>query len=517
MSGVMKPSHVLFGILFLVVFLSSLHAAFGHGVGFETLPPQMLGDKKVAMEVSSIVDNSTGRRQVTFSMFDTDTGITVRDVTYHVKTIKNNMVLFEGNYQTGNGALTFDLIPTENDAVTSDEKNNAGFFDTLIGVQKNTVEAQGKIFKLGGLYKFSIDILSADGYSAKTRAPVHFDAGISFPEAVTYLVNDEYFGKQQIKVVTYYDLLSDVKYGSKEKAIKFSMPFEWSISNINQTSVIHEEVFIPKTLGSLQVSEYSVSVNGILLSNQTIAVDDFQPDNRIIHILLYRAELLRLYGEQNKKPDTIDFALFPKSDDFLLSATTENVQYKITLTTDPRHLSPGDNAGVSFKIYDVFLQGKTVSVQYDFSLVSGGTTVFKTHGTSTDSRDKWNEIPISVPKDASGSITIKFENLDGNDLAKAQIPIAIIAKQSPAVPHWIKNVAKWWCDNSISGNEFQSGVEYLVHRNVIKINQSPDGMPSGEIPKWIKANSCSWSGGSISDDEFLNGIAYLIKNHVIKI
>ena len=76
----MKSGHTLVGILSLIVFLSiSAHAAFGHGVGFETLPPKMLGDKKVTMEVSSNVDNSTNRRQVTFSMFDTNTGITIRD------------------------------------------------------------------------------------------------------------------------------------------------------------------------------------------------------------------------------------------------------------------------------------------------------------------------------------------------------------------------------------------------------------------------------------------------------
>ncbi|HEY8109781.1 MAG TPA: peptidase [Candidatus Nitrosotenuis sp.] len=514
----MKPRHTLVGILFLVVFLSvSTHNVFGHGVGFETLPPKMLGDRKVTMEISSNVDNATNRKQITFSMFDTNTGITVRDVTYHVKTIKNNNILFEGNYKTGNGALMFDLVPTNNDAVTSEEKNKAGFFDAVIGAQKNTVDAQGKIFNLGGLYQFSFDVLSAERYSAKTHTPVRFDAGISFPEAVSYTVNDEYFGKQPLKVVTYYDLLDHVRYDSKTKAIEFSMPFEWSISSINQTSVIHEEVFIPKTFGSLQVSEYSASVNGILLSNQTITVDDFSRDNRIVHLLLYNAELLRLYNAQSEKPDTIDFALFPKSDDFLLSTTTENIQYKIALTANPKQISPGDDAEVFFKIYDVFLQGKTVSVPYDFSIVSSGKTIFKTSGISTDSRDEWNQIQVSIPEDSFGNIVIKFENLGENELARAEIPIAIIAKHNQTIPHWTKNVAKWWCDDSISGNEFLRGIEYLVRQNVIKISEKPDGELSGGIPKWIKANSCMWSGDSISDDEFLNGIAYLIKNGMITI
>ena len=514
----LRSSPALVGILFLIVFLSAYtHDAYGHGVGFETLPPKMMGDRKVTMEISSNVDNATNRKQVSFSMFDTNTGITIRDVTYHVKTIKNNDVIFEGDYQTGNGGLIFDLIPTEQDAVTSEEKNKSGFFDSIMGIQKNTVEAEGKIFNLGGLYKFSIDVISADGYSAKTHSPVHFDAGISFPEAITYQVNDKYFGKQQLKVVTYYDLLDHVEFDSKTKAIKFSMPFEWSVSNLDQTSVIHEEIFIPKTFGSLQVSEYSASVNGILLSNQTITVDDFSKDNRIVHILLYSAELLRLYDAQNKIPDTIDFSLFPKYDDFLLSATTENVQYKITLTTSPKQISPGDDAEISFKIYDVFLQGRTVSVPYDFSIVSDGKTTFKTRGTSTDSRDEWNQIPVSIPKDASDNITIKFENLGDNELARAEFPMAVIAKQTQTIPPWVKSVAKWWCDDSISGNEFLNGIEYLVHKNVIKISDKAGGESSKETPKLDKTNLCLWSDNSISDDEFLNGIAYLIKNGMLTI
>ena len=38
---------------------------------------------------------------------------------------------------------------------------------------------------------------------------------------------------------------------SNYKEITFSMPFEWSINNINQTSVVHEELVIPKTFGDL--------------------------------------------------------------------------------------------------------------------------------------------------------------------------------------------------------------------------------------------------------------------------
>ncbi|WKT57673.1 hypothetical protein QVH35_10130 [Candidatus Nitrosotenuis chungbukensis] len=61
------------------------------------------------------------------------------------------------------------------------------------------------------------------------------------------------------------------------------------------------------------------------------------------------------------------------------------------------------------------------------------------------------------------------------------------------------------------------GIEYLVRQNVIQVSEKPSGELLGDIPKWIKTNSCMWSDDSLTDDEFVSGIAYLIKNGMIKI
>ncbi|MGQ0772465.1 MAG: hypothetical protein ACT4NT_06825 [Nitrososphaerota archaeon] len=52
-------------------------------------------------------------------------------------------------------------------------------------------------------YRFSIDVLEAEGYSKNTQTPLRFEAGISFPESTTISVNDKYFGRQEIKAITY--------------------------------------------------------------------------------------------------------------------------------------------------------------------------------------------------------------------------------------------------------------------------------------------------------------------------
>ena len=61
------------------------------------------------------------------------------------------------------------------------------------------------------------------------------------------------------------------------------MPFEWSESNINQTSVVHEELVIPKQVGDLLVSGFSMYVNGIKLSDDISTIDDFFSDGRVVH------------------------------------------------------------------------------------------------------------------------------------------------------------------------------------------------------------------------------------------
>ncbi|WP_268543071.1 hypothetical protein [Candidatus Nitrosotenuis cloacae] len=493
-----------------IVLLPLVLPVFGHGVGSETLPPQMLGDRKVAMEVSSIVDNATNRKDVTFSMFDTNTGVTVRDVLYHVKTIRGDRVLFEGDYKTSNGILVMSLIPDKTDKITVTEKKDFDVFSALVG-QQGKIEARGAVFEKGGLYRFTIDIVSAEGYSGKSGAPVRFESGLSFAESARYVVSDATYGKHEIQIVTYYDTLYDIRYDAAKRAISFAMPFEWTQGNINQTSTIHEEIFIPKEFTGLQASEYVVTVNGIEIPKTSLVVDDYVRDHRVVHILLYQKDLLEMQKLQSSH--SMEFVFAPRSKDILLAGITENVQYRIEVTA-PKPLLRGSEALLLFKIYDVFLQGKTVSVDYALSIKSDETTIYGADGTSTESRDVWNEIRFLLPAD-SDKIVLHFENLGGNGFARAEIPLAMPSGNSPVIPLWIKNNAGWWCEKSITDDDFLKGIEYLVAQGVIRVDAQKEASQGG-IPDWIRGNACWWAEGSIGDADFVNGIAYLIKSGVIR-
>ena len=77
--------------------------SYGHGIGYEVFPPVQVGEKRVALEVTSSQyqnpDNSV--REISFALFDTETGITVKDVTYSIGTIKKDLVLFDNTFDTG--------------------------------------------------------------------------------------------------------------------------------------------------------------------------------------------------------------------------------------------------------------------------------------------------------------------------------------------------------------------------------------------------------------------------------
>ena len=102
------------------------------------------------------------------------------------------------------------------------------------------------------------------------------------------------------------------------------------------------------------------------------------------------------------------------------------------------------------------------------------------------------------------------------------------AQEETQIPNWVKNVAGWWANNEISEKEFLSGIEYLINNNIISIPFMPCGAvaaiaasdPTLEaklIPDWVKNNAGWWATDQIEGADFLNGIEYLIKKDILGI
>ena len=511
--------------LFALLISSSLLVfdyAYGHGVGSETFPPVDFDGKQVTLELSSSKSDpeTSDDQQISISMIDFDSKVTLRDVTFQIKSQRGETFLFEQEFKADNGFLVFNFISEDSDSIILEEETGNSLLGSLLGLESRLIHVKGPKLSEGGLYKFDISILTVDDYSKKLEEPLVFNAGISIAQTTRHDFIDPNFGDQNINVITYYDEISDFEYDSNLKQISYSMPFEWSKSNINQTSVVHQELQIPKDFGDLLVSGYTMFVNDIELSPDIGTIDDFFSNDRVIHFIVYQKELQKIF-ESSSSQNIMNFVIKPDRDYSHLSSVTENGQFRILISWEPENLKSDSNSKIIFDVTDIFLKNRPVSTNYDFSITQNEKILYQQSGISTDSKTEHNIVEFMIPKDISGIVYLNFNNLDGNNLAKTSIPIVIdrITSQNEiSIPNWIRNNALWWADGQIDDETFIQGIEYLIKNNVIVIPQTQqEDSESKDIPSWIRNNAGWWADGQIDDETFVQGLEFLIQKGIIHV
>ena len=129
-----------------------------------------------------------------------------------------------------------------------------------------------------------------------------------------------------------------------------SMPFDWSEKNILVTSVMHQEIIIPKTFGDLMVEKFSVNVNGFQVPDSVITIDDFSAENRVAHIVLNQNDILELSKKIEGLSNKMDFSIMPSADNLPLTTMTENAQYKLNLSWEPQSIKSGSSTTFYYEI-----------------------------------------------------------------------------------------------------------------------------------------------------------------------
>ena len=511
-----------------MLLFSSISESYGHGLGYEIMPPEMLGSKLVSLEISSDTWPDEYTKEISFALFETDTGVAVKNVTYFVMLTKQNEVLFDITSQRDDGVFVLKLHTTEDDQITVEEENS-NFFGSLLGGSK-IVNVKGNVFDSGGLYDFKVIITTGDDYSNVLSPPLDYDVGISFLDKTSHSINDINFGQQKMSVITYYELINgDFAYDPTKKMISYSMPFDWSEKNILVTSVMHQEIIIPKTFGDLMVESFSVNVNGLQVPDGVITIDDFSAENRVVHIVLNQNDILELSKKIDGFPNKMHFSIMPSADNLPLTTMTENAQFKINLSWEPQSIKSGSTTMLYFEILDAFYVDRQVSVSYDLSIFHDGKEIARTSGGSADMGH--SVIEFNVPDDVNGIIALQFENLNGSDLANAILPVVVnrINIDETSIPAWIKSNAGWWATDQIDDSAFLQGIQYLIQEGIMIIpltesSDDPDAIPDAgqraqafdqRVPAWIKNNAGWWATDQIDDSSFLQGIQYLVSIGII--
>ena len=159
---------------------ATIENSFGHGVGSETFPPVDLNGKLVTLEVSSSTTNpnKTPGQQISFSLIDFNSKITLRDVTFMITAHHGEKFLFEKEFKADNGFLVFNFLSEDTDKITIDDQSSSNLFGSLLGLDSRKINVKGPKLSDGGLYKFDIKILTAENYSNNLDPPLTFTSGI---------------------------------------------------------------------------------------------------------------------------------------------------------------------------------------------------------------------------------------------------------------------------------------------------------------------------------------------------
>jgi len=466
MSFQVFPIFVIFSAMIL---LCNIPDSSGHGLGTETMPPVMIDGIQATLEVTSTTSLDTGIRQIMISLFKTESTDVINDVSFEVELIKNEKTLFKNNFERDDGILIMNLVPSEDSQV---QILNQESFASFFGLTSDQFNLQGKVFEDGGLYKFNVKIITINNYSNVLSEPIKYDLGISIPETTYYEINDGNFGKQELGVVTYFDQISEFSYDQQSKQIEFSFPFTWDQKTIDQTSVIHEELLIPKSFGDLLVSKFDVTLNEIDLPESAINIDDFTGGKRIVHVVVGQNELQEIFSSNQFNANNITLKFQPNENSIPLSGVTENGQFKINLWWENEMRSNLD-AKLGYDILDTFLMDSPISVPYELKLFYNDKELLKKTGISTGSKTQSDSLEFFIPEDVSGILVVKFENLGGNKLANVEFPLVVnrTASDSTSIPAWIKNNAGWWADGQIPDSAFVQGIQFLIKEGIIVIEQ----------------------------------------------
>ena len=156
----------------LMVFLPNIQNSLGHGLGTETMPPVMIDGMESTLQVASTTNFDTGIRQITISLFETESISEISNVSFEVALIKNNQQLFKNNFERDDGVLMMNLVPSDDSNVQIINQETVASF---LGLESDQFNLKGSVFENGGLYMFNVKILTVNNYNNLLSEPVEYE------------------------------------------------------------------------------------------------------------------------------------------------------------------------------------------------------------------------------------------------------------------------------------------------------------------------------------------------------
>lgn len=419
-------------LIIVAVFSMSEIQVFGHGVGGETLPPVSIGNRNATLFLNVMpptFDPQNAEYYISANFYETNTQAVIEHVTYKIEMSKDGKTVFSETFHDDAGNLNIKVVNKDTQIkVDGDRETKSGGWTRKLF---SPLTMEGPILVSGGLYKFYIQILSVDSDGNILEKPITYNASISLAEKTLHDATSEDGNKHQIGITTYYDQIKDFGFDAPQRQISFSMPFDWSSESVRQTSVVHQEIHIPKTFAEMLVTKYDATVNGIPLKEASVTIDDYSEDARIAHLILNQQDLLEIADKMSEPK--MRFTVMPsKEAKFPLEAYTGNAQFQVGLSWDPPAIYPDQKVKFYIDFNELFSEKKPKTVAYDFVLKQHGDEIYRKKSIGqTNSPPKTNAEEYVFSGENLGPVILSIEKIDNSEYATVDFVAVVEPKEKP--------------------------------------------------------------------------------------
>lgn len=299
--------------------------AYGDGLFMEQLTAS-LGERSADLLIRMsppVVTTETILEQsqkptVQFRLFDSATDENFKQVTYFITIEKDGKTLLSNWFFNPNGNLTIQMQPRNQNDISV-----YGQLDPILNAYTSRVGspvvAAGPIFLEGGLYHFTVRIVTVDFSRTilpDDQQPV-FDSWLSVGTAKS--VNLTIDGERiPIKILSYYDEIENIGYDQQSNSINFTMPFNYDLDRLEDPKnniFIHQELEIPKPSILSAAGSYLGYANEKEVTN-ALMVDGNNQTKDVIHFMLAKPMIQQIVQEYLKNSTNpidgkMSFSLIP--------------------------------------------------------------------------------------------------------------------------------------------------------------------------------------------------------------
>jgi len=181
----------------------------------------------------------------------------------------------------------------------------------------------------------------------------------------------------------------------------------------------------------------------------------------------------------------------------------------VTISTDKDTYSYGDYLSFTIEVSEVTEEFAIMYIIDELGKGSSPINIPITELTTTLTAP----FPFESTIYPEGKYFLEIEYADTSIIKEFDL----IDSGNVVIPFWIKDLARFWVNETISDNDFAKGIEFLIKEGIIIVPETESQHNGTEIkiPNWIKNNAKWWIEAKISDNDFALGLQYLIKIGVI--